>query len=70
MRIHTSNNLSGAVHLMLVHIGPPFIQSGECIEGIDVAIRLLGGSEFVNPFVRFLFQLGIRIVDQAISHTF
>ena len=62
--------MSGAVHLMLVHIGPPFIQSGECIEGIDVAIRLLGGSEFVNPFVRFLFQLGIRIVDQAISHTF
>ena len=55
---------------MFVHIGPPFIQSGECIEGIDVAIRLLGGSEFVNPFVRFLFQLGIRIVDQAISHTF
>ena len=62
--------MSGTVHLMFVHIGPPFIQSGECIEGIDVAIWLLGGSEFINPFVRLLLQLGIRIVDQAISHTF
>ena len=62
--------MPGAVHLMLVHISPPFIQAGKCVKSVDVSVRSLGGSEFINPFVRFFLHFGIRIVDQAISHAF
>ena len=62
------DHVTGAVHLVPVHIVPALFQSGKRIEGVDVAIRLLGRGKFVNPFVALGFQQRVRMVLQGIGH--
>ena len=62
------DHMSGAVHLVPVHILPAVLQSGEGVEGVDVAVGLLGRGELVNPLVALGFQHRIRMVLQGIGH--
>ena len=59
-----------AIHLVLVHVRPPLVQTGQRVEGVDIAIRLLGCRKLIDPFVCLFLQFGIRMVDQGISHAF
>ena len=64
------DHVAGAVHLMLVHVGPAVLKAGEGIVGVDVAVVLLRCCELVNPLVAFRLQDRIWIVHQGICHPF
>ena len=53
---------------MLLHIRPAIFQSGKRIKRIDISIFFLGSSNFINPFVCFLFHGFIRMVFQRIGN--
>ena len=62
--------MTGAVHLVLVHVVPALVQADEGVIGIDVAVRLLGRGEFVDPLVAFGLQLRIGVVLEGVGHPF
>ena len=64
------DHVSCTIHLMLVHIAPTLVQSGQGVERVDVAIGLLSGGKLVNPFVGLCLKCSVRVVDEAISHPF
>ena len=63
-------HMTGTIHFVLVHILPPPIQPGQSIERIDISVKLLCRCNIIDPFVRFLFQLRVRIIDKTIRYSF
>ncbi|MPL99179.1 hypothetical protein SDC9_45395 [bioreactor metagenome] len=63
-------HVTGTIHLVLVHICPPFTQSCQGVKGVNVSVGLLGRSHFGNPLVGFLLQSRIGMVNQRISNPF
>ncbi len=61
-------HMAGAVHLVLVHIGPALIKTGKRVKGIDIAVGLLRSGKFIDPLVGLLFQSRIRVIDQRIGY--
>ena len=59
-----------AIHLMLIHVGPTLVQTGQRVERVDIAIRLLGRRELIDPLIRLFLQGRVRMVYQGIGHAF
>ena len=62
--------VAGAVHLVLVHVGPAFVEACQGVEGVQVAVGLLGSGDFRRPVVDLSFELGIGMVYQTVGIAF
>ena len=62
--------MSGTIRFMFFHIGPPLIQTGEGIIGIQVSVRFLGGGDDVNPSICSSLKHGVMGVADGIGHGF
>ena len=55
------HQMAGAIVFVHGNTRPPLVQSGERVVGVQVSVRLLCGSDFVDPFVGFLSQRGVGV---------
>ena len=63
-------HMAGAVHFVIVHIGPAPVQPRQDIICVDISILHLGGGELVYPLVALGLQDRIGIIPERICHTF
>ena len=67
----TLNHMAETVQLMVVcQVGKALFQTVDDIEGIQIPIRLLCGTDQINGFICGLFELGIGMGHQRIANGF
>lgn len=64
------DHVSRTVHLVLVHVRPALVESGERVVGIDIAVGLLGRGDFGDPLVGRSPEHRVGVVDQAVRDAF
>ena len=62
--------MSHAVHLVAVHVGPAFVGVGQRVKGVDIAVRPLRLLNQVGPLVQFFFHRFVGMYDKAVGHAF
>ena len=63
------HQVSQAVQLVVVgQVGEAVLQAVDDIIGVQVPVRLLGGTDKVDGFIRCFFQLRVRMDGQGVSH--
>ena len=68
---HTGfQQVTGAVHLVLVHVCPALVESCQCVVCVQVAVALLGSGNFVGPFVNLCLEFGIGMIYQTVGIAF
>jgi hypothetical protein len=62
------HQMTGAIVLVLFHVGPALVEAHQAIIGVQVAVGFLGGGDLVDPLVGLLFQGGIRVVLKRVGN--
>ena len=64
------NHVAGAIHFVLIHVGPPVVEPRKRVERVDISVGPLCSGNLVNPFIRLGLQLSIAMIGQGVGHTF
>ena len=64
------DEVAAVVVFVHAHVGPALVHAGEGVVGVDIAIRALGGGDFFDPLVGFLFQFGTGVVVEGVGDGF
>ena len=64
------DEVTGAVVLVLFHVGPAFVEARQRVIRVQVSIGQLGSRDLVDPDVGFLLNGGIGVVFERVGHRF